>query len=385
MALEKMTILNIATVPFSQLYDVLRSASREQLLIWAKALEKLPEGPKRNAAVTSYYKSLIQVNHAAALEAVLHAQNLGVRDVAIEALLKTAPESIWGEISEMLLRLPHPARGTFDEDTILNWGCVDPVAASKFIARNPVEGEDSRLTSLLPNWALVDPQAAKAWVEADASRQGEEAISALLDGFGMSDPTGAIDYVVANAGRQNFQKGMKSLAYSFMRYRHPESARSLIMRLSADEAEKAVEYIASESTAVFVDGDVNYQRPPEEVARWMATLPPNLWETHVGGLFDRWFREDSEGARAWIDQMPTGQRDVALANSIETGMDGSAEELVPLAFTITDPQLRTGALRGFIKTRGYDRANLRQKIEALPVTPAQQEILHRMMDEEWNE
>ncbi|HEX8680592.1 MAG TPA: hypothetical protein VF683_11575, partial [Chthoniobacterales bacterium] len=48
---RNVTMRNIATVPFSQLYDILRSASPEQIAAWARELEQLPEGPRRAAAV----------------------------------------------------------------------------------------------------------------------------------------------------------------------------------------------------------------------------------------------------------------------------------------------------------------------------------------------
>jgi hypothetical protein len=146
---DRITIRDIATVPFSELYDVLKSASREQLLAWAQDLEEMSRGPRQKAAVAAYYKSLIQVDHRAAIEALLRAQNLEMRDVAISAVMGATPESLWGELNDMLDKLPHPRRGFFPQDIIWNWSRVDPVAVGKYIDKYPPTGdEDDRLYAL---------------------------------------------------------------------------------------------------------------------------------------------------------------------------------------------------------------------------------------------
>ena len=44
-------IRNVATVPFSELYDIMRAASADQILRWANDLENLPAGPRRRRTV----------------------------------------------------------------------------------------------------------------------------------------------------------------------------------------------------------------------------------------------------------------------------------------------------------------------------------------------
>ena len=114
---------NIGTVPFTELYDILRVATPEQLSGWAKELEEMPEGPRRTAAVTGFYKSLIQVNPAAALEALERIRNKSLQENAAIAVLETAPESIWGEIAETFERIPFPYYSW--ESPIENWSRVD--------------------------------------------------------------------------------------------------------------------------------------------------------------------------------------------------------------------------------------------------------------------
>ena len=232
---DRIIIRDIATVPFSELYDVLKSASREELLAWAADLERMPRGPRQRAAVTAYYKSLIQVNPRAAIEAVFRAQNLNMRELALDALTKATPESIWGDLAEMMLQLPYPKHANVGEDLIWNWSRVDPVAASQFITTHPRPGEDGRLFSLLYNWGAIDPLAARDWVEADPSRQTKDAIRALVSGWEDTDRPAAVEYVLANASRPNFQDAINELAYDFVR-RAKDQATSLILLLPPEQA-----------------------------------------------------------------------------------------------------------------------------------------------------
>lgn len=80
---KSVSIREIATMPFSEIYDALRGATRGQLMAWAADLERMPRGPRQRAAVAAYYKSLIQVDPSAAIQAVLRAKNLSMPDVAI--------------------------------------------------------------------------------------------------------------------------------------------------------------------------------------------------------------------------------------------------------------------------------------------------------------
>jgi len=375
-------ISEIATVPFSELYDVLRSATREQLLAWAKDLEQMPRGPRQQAAVASYYKGLIQVDPAAAIEAVLHSQNLDMRDVAIVALMKAAPESIWGDLAEMIEHLPHPRRlqSYFPEDLMANWSRVDPIAASQFIERNPTSGEDGRLFSILRNWGVIDPAAAKNWMEQEPSRQTEGAIYAFLGAWAENDRAAAIDYALANAGRKNFASGINELAYSLLR-EAPDDARSLILRLPPDAAKIAMTKIADTTTGILLHAPEGYQRPPDVVARWMATLPVGLWKDDIGGVIGRWMRYDAGGATGWLDQLQPNLRDVALADYCRGGDSESPEKAIALGLTIGDRKLRDDALGQFARRLGTTRDEAIEAVDQLPIPDEQKTYLRKIMPE----
>ena len=376
---SKVRIENIATVPFSELYDVLRSAEREQILTWARDLEKMPRGPRQIGAVIAFYKSLIQVDTATAIDAILQAQNMGMRDVAIDALMKAAPESIWGDLAEMMARLPHPRRGATGEDVIWNWSRVDPVAASQFIESHPAkEKEDDRLFSLLCNWGEIDPAAALRWLEADASRQTEDSFRAFMSGWVDANREAALDFLVANSGRPKFGASVMDATYGVF-LQSPDDARALILRLPSDHASSVVAHVAHTTAGVILGMPESYQKPMGEVASWMLTLPPALWRENIGELFGTWARRDMDHASAWVNALSPETRDAVLANFCRHPSDETREQAVTLGLTINDSRVRNQVLGEFARGLGETRAEAMDALRRLAISDEARNFLSRMI------
>lgn len=381
--LGQASVREIATVPFSELYDVLKSASREQLLAWARDLERMPRGPRQRAAVTAYYKSLIQVDHRAAIEALFQAENLYMRDLAIDALLKAAPESIWGDLAEMMVRLPYQGRGAYREDVIWNWSRVDPEAVSKFIESHPVnKEEDDRLFSLLCHWPNIDPAAAREWLEADASRQTKDSFRAFVTNWAEVDPAAAINYAVANATRPNFQAAINDLAYQFMRL-SKDDATKLMLLLPADQAKAAMSNVAYLTSAVLVGGvPEGYQRPFDEVARWMVSLPVELWSESIGDLGQEWLNRDATAATGWFNQLSPERREAAIVSFCRVAESGFAEQVMTLGSTINNRSLRDKVLGEFARRLGTERNEAMEAIGDLSISEDQKAYLRSVMPED---
>lgn len=381
---SRITVREIATVPFSELYDILRSVSREQLLAWARDLEQMPRGPRQRAAVSAYYKSLIQVDHRAAIEAVLRAENLNMRDLAIDALLKAAPESVWGDLAEMMVNLPFQNRGAFREDVIWNWSRVDPEAVSKFIESHPVNKEDDgRLFSLMSHWAEIDPAAAREWVEADFSRQTKDAFRAFVTSWADVDRAAAIDYAVANAKRANFDEAINDLAYQFVRLAKEDATR-LILLLPSEQAKAAVKHIAHTTSTVLLGVPEGYQRPPEEVVKWMAGLPMELWSDSIGEVAKEWLTRDPSAATFWFDQLRPEMRDTAIASFCRAADSESAAQVLTLVWTMSKPGSRDKALGEFVRNLRTTRDEALDAVNDLPISDEQKAYLRDLMPEDVN-
>jgi hypothetical protein len=375
------SVREIATVPFSELYDVLKSASREQLLAWARDLEQMPRGPRQRAAVNAYYKSLVQVDHRAAIEAVKSAQNIDMREIALEALTRAAPESIWGELAEALAELPYPRRKNVREDLIWNWSAVDPVATAQFITTHPVPGEDRRLFSLLCNWGQLNPEQARDWVEADPSRQTEDAWRALVTSWAETDRAAAVNYALANASRPDFAKAIDELAYDFVREAEAD-ATDLLLRLPPDHAKGVMQHVAHMTTALILGLPDGYVKPADAVAKWMVTLPAEQWSDSIGLVTQDWFGRDPSAATQWFNQLSPGIRDTALASFCRFADSKSIEQVVALGLTIYDRKVRDVALGKLVRNLGETREEALQAIEGLGVGDADKSYLRKVMADE---
>ena len=389
--LSQGSVREIATVPFSELYDVLKFASREQLLAWARDLERMPRGPRQRAAVTAYYKSLIQVDHRAAIEAVLHAQDLDVRDAAIDAMTKASPESIWAYLAEMTAQLPYPGRVWARDDVIKNWSRVDPVAASQFVEKHRFSAgiklsgdEDDRVVSLMSNWGEIDPSAARTWLEADASRQTKDALRAFVTGWGRADRAGAIDYAVANAHEPKFEGAINELVYEFVRSAKEDATR-LIWLLPPEQAKTAMKNVADITSPEVIDSDrpPDYQRPPDEIARWMVSFPVEFWEDSIGVVARKWLNEDDVSARAWLDQLRPEMRDVAIVGCLRAAKSRqiSAQQVIELGLTISDRRRRDNALGEFARILGTTREEAIQAVSEFSISDEQKAYLRRIIPE----
>jgi hypothetical protein len=381
---DRIIIRDIATVPFSELYDVLKDAPREQLLAWARDLEQMPKGPRQRAAVAAYYKSLIQVDHRAAIEAVLHAENLNMRDVAIVSLMKAAPESIWGDLAEMIEQLPHPRRlHTFTpEDPLSNWSRVDPVAVSKFVEKHP----DSSLSALLYHWGAIDPAAAREWLERDTSRQTEETFRVFVTGWAEVDRAAVMEYAVANSTRANFKGAVNDLAYYLFRV-SPDDASRLMSLLLPEQAKAAMKVVADNTTSVILHAPEDYQRPANVVARWMATQPVDLWKDDIGGVIWGWMRDDADAATSWLGLLQPNARDAAIADLCRRGAEAADdprrfdEKAIALGLTITDRKLRDEVMGEFARRLGTTRDEAIEAVDQLRISNEQTAYLRNVMPE----
>ncbi|HKP01984.1 MAG TPA: hypothetical protein VJU77_01360 [Chthoniobacterales bacterium] len=349
----------------------------------------MPRGPRQHAAVTAYYKSLVQVDHHAALEALSQATNLFMRDVGEDALLRAAPESIWQDVAVALAQMRYPARGWGREDVILNWSRVDPVAASKFIEGHPIRAEqkppdeeDPRVSSLLKNWGEIDPTAAKIWLEADTSRQTKEAFRAFLTSWGHVDHAAAIDYAVANQRKPNFEPAINELVYDFVRPAK-EDASKLILLLPPEQAKAALKNVADITNPEVINPNLDrppdYQRPPDEVARWMVSLPAELWKESIGPVAQRWLADDTISATAWFDQLDRNSREIAIVSLCNARMSAPRDDVFKLAWTIGNPELREKTLGKVVRTLRRDYSDPIEAVDDFSISNEQKAYLRKVL------
>ncbi|MFN2624110.1 MAG: hypothetical protein ABR611_14835 [Chthoniobacterales bacterium] len=385
---SRITVREIATVPFSELYDVLKAAPPEQLLAWGRDLEQMREGPRRTAAIRTFYKSLVQIDPAIARAAVAQIKEKWIQQEAATALLATAPESIWGDLAEFFETVPFP-RDSW-ENPIRNWSRVDPVAVSHFIENHPKklakdELDDDRVITLLAEWAEIDPSAAKEWLDADPNRQTEEARSTWVMGFAEHDRPAAASFLIRHASEENFAEAIRRFSYGlFLDAR--DQMMSFVFQLPPEQARMTVQNVAETTSGFYLHASEGFQRPPAEVANWLVTLPTDFWTGAMGKVIGTWLLFDAPPAIRWVEQMAPRERDIALADLCrapeEHQFGGRPEEvvakIVQLGLKISDPKVRDESLAAVLPHLAYTDEDRQAAIEGLPVTKEEKQYLRRL-------
>src|SRR2546423_5582332 len=88
---RKLAVADILGLPFSDFYDALRSAPGDARNQWAGELKAIPEGPRRTAAVSGFYKLLVQFDPDAAVKAISEIEDVRLQCVALGAAVNSAP------------------------------------------------------------------------------------------------------------------------------------------------------------------------------------------------------------------------------------------------------------------------------------------------------
>lgn len=345
---DRILIRNIASVPFVELFGLIRAAPPKTRAGWIRQLNEMPDGPQKNAALSSFFKTFVQIDPHAAAESVAGLNGTYGKSLAVDAIVGAAPLSAIGEMARMLIKLPSEtfrnSRGDLWGDVIYDWSAVDPVAAAQFLEEHPDLSTD-RSKTLLSNWAEVDPDAARAWLERQpASVQTEDAIVGLVGGWFEHNEANASAFVVAHARDEKFKRVIGNLADSLF-HRSPDEARAFLYLLPNEARGAAVDEIVSMTTGVVLGLPEDWQRPPEEVARWLLTLPKELWSETMGHVLENWDRRDAAAVASWINQLPVETRDQVAASYCSASDLRHWEQAIAIGMTIRDATLRAQSLR----------------------------------------
>ena len=96
-------------------------------------------------------------------------------------------------------------------------------------------------------------------------------------------------------------------------------------------------------TAIYLSGVPELQA--SDVAKWLLTLPENLWHEEVGEVVNRWPEQDSTGRDVWIDQLPLSTHDAVLAAYCRAGNSYVQAQNIRMGLRIRDSNLRQETLR----------------------------------------
>lgn len=335
------TIENLGKVEFDQAFGLLRSASKEALIAWTKRLEALPIGPRRKAGITAFFKTLAQIDAATAVDLALRMNGNEPRWTAIGSIANATPATNLREVARMYAQLHEKKLGL--GNLITNWSRSDPVATAEFLSNYEGQVDNRDVAELIANWAARDSAAASDWLASQVpGRRDDDVYAAFYSGWLQQDRAAALNTLRARVNDESLSKALKAVSMDLFKD-SPAGAREFILTLPPSAQETAVDGPVHDVTAFYLSGVPDLQA--EDVAKWLITLPENLWRETIGEVMNRWPEQDSAGRDAWIDQLPRATHDAVLVAYCRAGNSYIQAQNIRMGLKIRDSNLRQQTLR----------------------------------------
>jgi hypothetical protein len=394
---DHVLIANVATVSFGELWDVMRSVASDKRTAWARELEQMAPGTRRNAAIKSFYKILGELDPNAAVESIEKIPDRRMRSMAFYAAADAAADSALPAFAELEKRLGYRTN-SFSATAILSrWAAVDPVAVAHFLDAHP-QTNAGFFMDVTYNWANSDPQKAAAWFTnlklppmndpkypRAEDRRRLEAARGLLDAWLEKNSQDAAAFAATHATDPDIKSALGEFAGALFTKSHDQAA-TFIASLPNEDTQRAAldeisKYIGGELLVMREGGDDEEPEEPDipakDVPRWLVTLPENLWVDNVGEIFEGWERTDSSKAETWLRSLPSDLKSKAIRDYCGGASAEQASRVFDLSKLIDGGSARAGALQKFIDNLSDDPSEAREKIASLSITNQQkQELLH---------
>jgi hypothetical protein len=386
----------IATASFDGTYRMLKTATPEMLREWARELELIAVRPKRRAAITSFFRVLMQIDPTEARELML-GLNKENRTAALVAIKNAAPPRAMKQVLEVMLTYEQGELAgcsyNYVRDAIDDWSKADPPAVKQFIDEHPKSELESYYPALVRNWAAYDPEAAKEVVvaaieAANARRASSEAtteelendtntidylVSSWVEGFLEHDRAAALDYVLATE-HEGVDLALPWVLQALL-VESPDEARAFMQRLPADRQVKAMSGVSVVSTpSVHGDAD-DVIRSPEFIANWMLQFPPDVWGESISNVVSQWRAKDATALFSWMSDLPADlKRRVAQSYTGYSGENEPGTELASV-MALGDAELRDLLLPQLMTAAEYMRAPILAALEATQLPDEQKQYL----------
>jgi hypothetical protein len=352
---EQLHAVDVLALSFPEFYEAFRSARKEARKRWAMELEQMPPGPRQTAAVTGFYKLMIQFDPALTVRTIREIQNEDVRNVALSGAANAAPGFAMEELALAMAELYHGpgghSRDSFDE-LMQQWMDLDPAAVIRFGEQHSdlhVPYHDS--PDVVSSWAEIDPKAAKEWLDAHDHWKTVEYRRAFISGWYESDRPAAVAYVLAHA-REPEERDSLGTVLRGLYYDSKDEARKFVEALPDDAVRRAAFRAAFENIIydeVEYGGDPAFS--PRALADWMVQYPPAYWKGRLEDVF-KWSRRPPEEMISWIQQQPPAVRDIVAAEYTPP-WKATAPDVIKAVLQVGDARLRDQLFEGFFK-RSYD-------------------------------
>ena len=309
---RQLVALELLKLPFAEFYEALRSAPSEARKKWASEVETMPEGPRRIAAVSAFYKLLVQFDPIMASRTISEIKDERLQGLALECAVDAAPGFAMPMMADLCLSFKR-GRGKLWE-VLGEWMLIDAPAVARFMDDHPDPDDDWGLLprELISTWASLDPKTAKEWMEEKGGSDVPENRRAFIEGWYENDRAAAIAYVLAHADnpalRDSIGDALRSLYYD-----SKDEARKFIEALPEDATRHAAFKAAFEYSLLGEEEDTGEPKStPRVLGDWLTEFPPAYWKGTLGQVF-KWSRTAPETMLAWVEQQPLAIREAVAA------------------------------------------------------------------------
>ena len=366
---RELTAADIIALPFAEFYEALRSAPGEAREKWRIDLERMPAGPRRNAAVAGFYKLLVEFDPVTAVKDACEIEDKDLRNLALQSVAGAAPGFALRDIATLLLDNPADAPDYLNLYEIMGqWITIDPAAVAKFCDEHPDAAERGNTSELVKAWAAIDPQAAQEWLT--ANRYGIGISGDFVMGWYLNDRAAAIDFAVAHADELVPSAGLGTL-FSALYLDSKEEAKKFIERLPNDElrhnafrgCEIAVQFGTAEETG-------EPERTPRAVADWAVQFPPAYWRGHLQEVLHYWNHVPPQEVFSWIEQRPSTIRN-EVAAEFKLGVGDQVVDVVSALLQYGNTDLRNQLFMALFQNSASDISHMKEAIVGSSLSGAQ--------------
>jgi hypothetical protein len=377
MSHQQLAVAEIFALPFADFYEALRSAPGAAREKWIAELAAMTEAPPRKAAISGFYKLLVQFDPKAAVKAISEIQDEGSLRLALGAAVNAAPGFALPLMAELSLSLQDRLKGKRDyvSDVLLDWSLIDPAAAMAFIGDHKKafdelgHGRYFTTEQVLSSWAAIDPKAAKHWIDEKENEVGSEAREFFIEGWYENDRVAAVSYTLAHAEEPEMSGAIAAVLRSLY-FDSKDEAKKFIESLPENKRPEAFHEAFRRLILLDEEATGDAAMTPQDIASWMIEFPAAYWEGALGGLFGN-DEKASADLLSWIQQLPAGVREVAAGEYAAPFDKKSPSEKIAPILQVVDPVLRDQLLAATVVNGSLELDEARTAIANAPLSVEQ--------------
>ncbi len=333
---------NITTVPFQELYSVLSSLPPGKLDDLAAQLRQLPDDKQTAATIATFFKAWAHIDPKAALRAATMFKSAEAKTTAISAVIDSADVTQAEALARAIKEWPDGTVGRGQRDSFLasalaKWAQIAPPDAAKFFDTTSAAGKHFYWTAstIAQNWAALDPQSALSWAQSLAEKDGfNHAINGAVTGWWSKDHAAAEAHALAHLSDSSGRQLATHLA-NYIYSRDPERAKDWVNNLPDVQAR-------TQATNMLV-AQMGWS-DPKAATEWAATLPPDVRDSSLRQAVHTWAATDPSATGDWINTLRGVARDQA-ASAYTNGLVGRDPAVAAQwAMSISDAKLRGSSL-----------------------------------------